>query len=261
MIVFPAIDLRHGRCVRLRQGRAEDETVYGDDPVAVAVRWVAGGAEWLHVVNLDGAFGEPARDSHHPINLQRLAEIRAAVPRTPIQFGGGVRSLADVEMALDLGATRVILGTVAVQNPDLVEEMIARFGSERIVIGIDARDGQVATHGWLRTSDTTAIALGRAMRSKGVGRIVYTDIARDGMLTGVNVDATAELALATGLQVIASGGVASLEDIVRLGANRSHPPASGSAGEIEGVIIGQALYTGAVSLPDAIRTARNPTEG
>jgi phosphoribosylformimino-5-aminoimidazole carboxamide ribotide isomerase len=261
MIVFPAIDLRHGRCVRLRQGRAEDETVYGDDPVAVAVRWVAGGAEWLHVVNLDGAFGEPARDSHHPINLQRLAEIRAAVPRTPIQFGGGVRSLADVEMALDLGATRVILGTVAVQNPDLVEEMIARFGSERIVIGIDARDGQVATHGWLRTSDTTAIALGRAMRSKGVGRIVYTDIARDGMLTGVNVDATAELALATGLQVIASGGVASLEDIVRLGANRSHPPASGSAGEIEGVIIGQALYTGAVSLPDAIRTARNPSEG
>jgi phosphoribosylformimino-5-aminoimidazole carboxamide ribotide isomerase len=261
MIVFPAIDLRHGRCVRLRQGRAEDETVYGDDPVAVAVRWVDEGAEWLHVVNLDGAFGEPAGDSRHPINLRRLAEIKAAVPQTPIQFGGGVRSLADVETALDLGATRVILGTVAVQNPDLVEEMIARFGPERIVIGIDARDGQVATHGWLRTSDTTAVALGQAMRSKGVGRIVYTDIARDGMLTGVNVDATAELALATGLRVIASGGVASLEDIVRLGASRSYSPGSGSTGQIEGVIIGQALYTGAVSLPDTIRTARNPTEG
>jgi len=258
MIVFPAIDLRHGRCVRLRQGRAEEETVYGDDPVAVAVRWVAQGAEWLHVVNLDGAFGEQIGDFRRPINLQRLAEIQAAVPQTPIQFGGGVRSLADVETALDLGATRVILGTVAVQNPDLVEEMIGRFGSERIVIGIDARDGQVATHGWLRTSDTTAITLGQAMRSKGVSRIVYTDIARDGMLTGVNVEATAALARATGLQVIASGGVASLEDIVRLGA--SQPTGSGSAGRIEGVIIGQALYTGAVSLPDAIRTARNPTE-
>ena len=261
MIVFPAIDLRHGRCVRLRQGRAEDEIVYGDDPVAVAVRWVAGGGEWLHVVNLDGAFGEKTGDSYRPVNLQRLAEIKAAVPQTPIQFGGGVRTLADVETALDLGVTRVILGTVAVQNPDLVEEMIGRFGPERIVVGIDARDGQVATHGWLRTSDTTAIALGQAMRSKGVSRIVYTDIARDGMLTGVNVEATAELAFATGLEVIASGGVASLEDIVRLGASRSDPPGSGSTGQIEGVIIGQALYTGAVSLPDAIHTARNPTEG
>jgi len=261
MIVFPAIDLRHGRCVRLRQGRAEDEIVYGDDPVAVARRWVAQRAEWLHVVNLDGAFGEQTGDSQRPINLQRLAEIHAAVPRTPIQFGGGARSLADVETALDLGATRVILGTVAVQNPDLVEEMIDRFGPERIVIGIDARDGQVATHGWLRTSDTTAIALGQTMRSKGVGRIVYTDIARDGMLTGVNVEATAALARATGLQVIASGGVASLEDIVRLGASRSRSAGGDSMGRIEGVIIGQALYTGAVSLPDAIRTARNPTEG
>ena len=257
MIVFPAIDLRRGRCVRLRQGRAEDETVYGEDPVAVARRWVSQGAEWLHVVNLDGAFGFEIRDAHRPINLQRLAEIRVALPGTPIQFGGGVRSPADVETALGLGATRVILGTVAVQNPGLVAEMIARFGPERIVIGIDARDGQVATHGWLRTSDTTATALGQAMRAKGVHRIVYTDIARDGMLTGVNVGATAALARATGLQVIASGGVASLEDIARL--NASHESAGKSVGDIEGVIIGKALYTGAVSLPDAIRTARNPT--
>ena len=258
MIVFPAIDLRHGRCVRLRQGRAEDETVYGDDPVSVARRWVNEGAEWLHVVNLDGAFGEHSGDSHRPINLQRLAEMHAALPQTPIQFGGGVRSLADVETALELGATRAILGTIAVRNPDLVEEMVGRFGPERILIGIDARDGQVATHGWLRTSETTAVALGQAMLAKGVGRIVYTDIARDGMLTGVNVDATAALARATGLCVIASGGVASLEDIVRLRANQS--PSSGSTGRIEGVIIGQALYTGAVSLPDAIHTARSPEE-
>jgi phosphoribosylformimino-5-aminoimidazole carboxamide ribotide isomerase len=253
MIVFPAIDLRRARCVRLRQGRAEDETVFGDDPVAVARRWVNEGAEWLHVVNLDGAFGEDRGNARRPTNLQRLAEMRAALPGTPIQFGGGVRSLADVETALDLGAMRVIVGTVAVQDPDLVEAMITRFGSERIVIGIDARDGQVATHGWQRTSDTTAIALGQAMRAKGVGRIVYTDIARDGMLTGVNVGATAALARVTDLNVIASGGVASLEDIARLRADQA--PGDGPAGRIEGVIIGQALYTGAVSLPDAIHAA------
>jgi phosphoribosylformimino-5-aminoimidazole carboxamide ribotide isomerase len=247
MIVFPAIDLRRGRCVRLRQGRAEDETVYGDDPAAVARRWVAEGAEWLHVVNLDGAFGESDGEARHPINLQRLVEICAAVPETPIQFGGGIRSLADVETALHLGAMRAILGTVAIQNPDLVAEAIERFGAERIVIGIDARDGQVATHGWLETSDTTAVALGREMSWRGVVRVVYTDIARDGMLSGVNVEATAGLARDTGLRVIASGGVASLEDLVRLRA------ASG----IEGVIIGQALYTGAVSLPEAIRAARS----
>ncbi|MGD9148448.1 MAG: 1-(5-phosphoribosyl)-5-[(5-phosphoribosylamino)methylideneamino]imidazole-4-carboxamide isomerase [Anaerolineae bacterium] len=246
MIVYPAIDLRRGRCVRLRQGRAEDETVYDDDPAAAAARWVRQGAEWLHVVNLDGAFGETEGDTGLPINLQRLAEIQAAVPGTPIQFGGGIRSLGDVETALRLGARRAILGTVAVQNPELVAEAVERFGAERIVIGIDARDGQVATHGWVRTSDLSASALGRAMRAQGVVRVVYTDIARDGMLSGVNVEATAALARETSLQVIASGGVASLEDLERLKA----------AGNIEGVIIGQALYAGAVSLADAIYIAR-----
>jgi phosphoribosylformimino-5-aminoimidazole carboxamide ribotide isomerase len=247
MIVLPAIDLRRGRCVRLRQGRAEDETVYGDDPAAVARRWVAQGAEWLHVVNLDGAFGDPNGRSDRPVNLQRLGEIRAAVPETPIQFGGGVRSLADVETALSLGATRVILGTVAVQNPDLVAEAVGHFGEARIVVGIDARDGQVATHGWQQTSDTTAVALGQVMYRQGLSRAVYTDIARDGMLTGVNLEATAALAKETGLKVIASGGVASLEDVTLLRAQMD-------AG-IEGVIIGQALYTGAVSLPGAIQEA------
>jgi phosphoribosylformimino-5-aminoimidazole carboxamide ribotide isomerase len=246
MIVLPAIDLRHGRCVRLRQGRAEDETVFGDDPAAVARRWVEQGAEWLHVVNLDGAFGEAGTDSDRPINLQRLEEIHAAVPQTPIQFGGGLRTLSDVETALALGAQRVILGTVAVQHPDLVDQAIQRFGPARIVVGIDARDGHVATHGWLETSDTTAIALGRAMVDRGVQLAVYTDIARDGMLSGVNVAATSALARDTGLRVIASGGVASLDDLRGLKAE----------GTIEGVIIGQALYTGAVSLPDAIQTAR-----
>jgi len=257
MIVFPAIDLRHGRCVRLRQGRSKDETVYDDDPATVARRWVAQGAQWLHVVNLDGAFGEssipnsqyPRSEIQTPIpaNLQLLVEIHAAAPGTPIQFGGGVRSLADMERALRLGATRVILGTVAVENPDLVTEAIESFGAERIVVGIDARDGQAATHGWQETSETTAMALGRAMRRQGVIRAVYTDIARDGMLTGVSVTATAVLARTTGLRVIASGGVASLADVSRLKAQ---------AGEgIEGLIIGQALYTGAISLPEAIRAA------
>ncbi len=247
MIVFPAIDLRRGRCVRLRQGRAKDETVYGDDPAAVARRWAAQGAGWLHVVNLDGAFGDAQATGSRPINLQRLADIRAAVLETPIQFGGGARSLADIETALNLGATRVVLGTVAVRQPDLVAEAIRHFGAEQIVIGIDARDGQVATHGWQQTSDTTAVALGRAMRLRGVTRVVYTDIARDGMLIGVNVEATAALARFTGLRVIASGGVASLADVTRLKAKVD--------GSIEGVIIGQALYTGAVSLPEAIQMA------
>jgi phosphoribosylformimino-5-aminoimidazole carboxamide ribotide isomerase len=251
MIIFPAIDLRQGRCVRLRQGRAEDETVYDDDPAAVARRWVAQGAQWLHVVNLDGAFGEV--DTTHqasglPINLQRLAEIREAVPETPIQFGGGGRSLADVEMVLGLGATRVILGTVAARNPALVAKAVRRFGGERIVVGIDVRNGQVATHGWRQTSNVEVKALGRAMRLAGAIRAVYTDIARDGMLTGVNVKATVVLARFTGLRVIASGGVASLADVTRLKAKAGR--------DVEGVIIGQALYTGAVSLPEAIRAAR-----
>jgi phosphoribosylformimino-5-aminoimidazole carboxamide ribotide isomerase len=247
MIVFPAIDLRRGRCVRLRQGQAEDETVYGDDPAAIARRWVVEGARWLHVVNLDGAFGEAGPVSRRPVNLQRLAEIRAAVPGTPIQFGGGVRSLSDVEAALELGATRVVLGTVAVREPLLVAEAVGRFGTECIVVGIDARDGQVATHGWRQTSAVTAVVLAQRMHSQGVERVVYTDIARDGMLSGVNVEGTAALARLTGLRVIASGGVASEGDIKNLRARAEEG--------IEGVIIGQALYAGALSLPKAIRVA------
>jgi phosphoribosylformimino-5-aminoimidazole carboxamide ribotide isomerase len=270
MIVFPAIDLRQGRCVRLRQGRAEDETVYGDDPSAVARAWVAQGAQWLHVVNLDGAFGGaangalagPASDTRRPVNLERLVQIRAAVPDTPLQFGGGLRSLEDVDTALELGATRVILGTVAVRNPELVAEALRRFGPERIVVGIDAREGRVATHGWQQTSNVTATALGQAMRDRGVTTVVYTDIARDGMLTGLNVQATADLARTSGLRVIASGGVASLDDIVALQAAQARQAHCGSAGRIEGVIVGQALYTGALSLLDAIEAvAASPKTG
>ncbi len=257
MIVFPAIDLRQGRCVRLRQGDPTAETVFGADPVAMARHWVAQGAEWLHVVNLDGALGEApvaAPDAEDepdltglPRNWQCLYAIRQAVA-VPIQFGGGLRSLADIALALRLGATRVVLGTVAVQQPELVTAALARFGAERIVVAIDARDGQVAIHGWQELSRVAATDLARRLAALGVRRVVFTDIARDGMLTGVNVAATAALARAGGLRVIASGGVAGPEDILALRAEE--------AAGIEGVILGRALYTGALTLPAALALAR-----
>ena len=182
------------------------------------------------------------------LNLHRLAEIRAAVD-LPIQFGGGIRTVDDVARALALGATRVVLGTVAVRQPEVVAQAVARFGAERIVVGIDARDGMVATHGWLETSALDALTVARRMADLGVLRIVFTDIARDGTLSGVNVAATAALARASGLKIIASGGVAGLDDIRALAAHASDG--------IEGVIVGQALYTGAIHAPgsDGVRTA------
>ena len=246
MILFPAIDLRHGRCVRLLQGDPDAETVFSDDPAAMARSWARQGAEWLHVVNLDGAFGDAANAGadNLPVNLRRLREIRAAVD-LPIQFGGGIRSLEDVSLALSLGADRVILGTIAVRNPDIVRRALARFGPERIVVGIDARHGMVATHGWLTTSNVRADDLARAMAAVGVQRVIYTDISRDGMLSGVNVAASVALARASGLQVIASGGVGKLDDILAL----THRDDDG----IEGVVIGLALYTGQFTLEEALK--------
>lgn len=277
MIIFPAIDLRRGNCVRLRQGDPSAETVFGDDPAAMACHWVEQGAEWLHVVNLDGAFGDSAamlntlhrspniRVQHPgdgapidaagelrrtlPINLQRLTEIRDAVS-IPIQFGGGLRTLEDVRLALELGANRVILGTVAISNPNMVAEAIQRWGHDRIMVGIDARDGKVATHGWQEISETDAVDLGHTMHAMGVRRIVYTDISRDGLLTGVNVEATARLGDITGLQVIASGGVAGIDDIRQLKAHEHF--------NIDGVIVGQAIYTGNLNLADAIEVGHRP---
>ncbi len=271
-IIYPAIDLRQGQVVRLRQGDPAAQTVFGDDPAAAARRWADQGADWLHVVNLDGAFSGQGRDSSLPsvaqhdsggadlnlnlnlslsLNLSRLAEIRAAVS-LPIQFGGGVRMVEDVARALTLGATRVVLGTVAVRQPEVVAGAVARFGAERIVVGIDARDGMVATHGWLETSALDALTVARRMADLGVLRIVFTDIARDGTLTGVNVAATAALAQASGLKIIASGGVASLDDIRALADHVSDG--------IEGVIVGQALYTGAISLTEALSSAAGLSE-
>ena len=238
MIIYPAIDLRGGRCVRLQRGDFAAETVFAEDPVQMALRWVAEGASWLHIVNLDGALGLEGA-----CNLEALRRILSAVS-VPIQFGGGLRTLADVARALELGAARVVLSTVAVREPELVREAVARFGAERVVAGIDARDGFVAVHGWQETSALDALTVARRMADCGVMRIVYTDISRDGMLTGANVAATAELARASGLRIIASGGVASLDDIRAL--------AERAPEGIEGVIVGQALYTGAFTLADAL---------
>ena len=238
MLIYPAIDLRQGRCVRLQQGDARAETVFADDPVDAARRWVSEGTEWLHLVNLDGALGESGQ-----ANLEALARILAVVD-VPVQFGGGLRTVTDVDELLALGVTRVILGTVAARQPEVVCEALAQHGPERVCVGIDAREGRVAIHGWLDTSEVKATALAGQMAAAGVRHVIYTDVARDGMLSGVNVEATRELARASGLGVIASGGLASLEDIRAL--KRCEPDG------VEGVIIGMALYRGVIRLQDAI---------
>ena len=236
MIIFPAIDLHAGRVVRLKQGRADAETKYSDDPAQVAARWQNEGAEWLHIVNLDGAFGETAS-----ANLREFTRIISAIS-IPVQFGGGLRDIVSIETAFALGVARIVIGTAAIENPQLVSDAIARFGVERVAVGIDARDGMVATRGWREQSQVSAIDLAKQTRERGVTRIIYTDIARDGMLRGVDADATANLGRAANVRVIASGGVASLRDIEALATRQ----------EIEGVIVGQALYTNAISLREAI---------
>ena len=238
MIIFPAIDLRRGRVVRLRQGRPEDETVFGDDPAQIAARWQSEGAEWLHVVNLDGAFGDDTAE-----NVRALGEILAAVT-IPVQFGGGLRNLASVQAAYARGVSRIVIGTGAIENPALLSDVLTRFGSETIAVGIDARDGMVATHGWRALSALPARELAIQVADRGITRVVYTDIARDGMLHGIDAEAAAGLARQSGLRVIASGGVATRRDVQAL---QEH-----ELDGIEGVIIGQALYTGAIKLKEAI---------
>jgi len=233
--VYPAIDLRGGRVVRLRQGDPSQETEYGTDPTEVAHRWKDAGASWAHVVNLDGAFGEG--------NAANLAALAGIVPvGLRIQFGGGLRDLTGLRSVLKLGVTRVVIGTAAVESPALVEAALSEFGAERITIGIDARSGSVRTRGWQHQTGLTPEDLGRRWADAGVRWLVYTDVARDGMGTGLNVQETARLAEATGLDVIASGGVRSLDDVEQ----------TFEAG-LSGVIIGRALYEGQVDLADALR--------
>ncbi len=233
--IYPAIDLREGRVVRLAQGDPDRETAYDTQPLAVARRWQAAGAAWLHVVNLDGAFGEGGRK-----NVTALARILTTGMR--VQFGGGVRDLETVRRVLDMGVARVVLGTVAVENPAVVERALADFGPERLAVGIDARDGYVRTRGWREAAPLTALELAQQWAALGGRWLIFTDIARDGMSSGVNVEATAALAQATGLAVIASGGVATLDDVQRVKVAGLH-----------GVIIGRALYEGQINLEVALK--------
>jgi phosphoribosylformimino-5-aminoimidazole carboxamide ribotide isomerase len=240
LTIYPAIDLRDGQVVRLQLGDPDRQTVFDHDPVASAQRWIADGAVWLHVVNLDGAFAESGR-----ANWQILPQITACGAQ--VQFGGGMRAIADIEQAFAAGVERVVLGTIAVEQPDLVKEAVTRFGPGHVAVGIDARDGIVRTRGWQTGTTLTPQALARQMGDLGVQTIIYTDISRDGVLSGVNTQATAELARTTGLDVIASGGVAGLDDVERTAATMS----SG----VRGLIIGRALYDGRISLADALALA------
>ena len=231
MQILPAIDLRAGKCVNLVQGIATQETVFSDAPVEMAQRWQAEGAEYLHLVDLDGAF------QNESANLHIVGEIASALD-IPVQLGGGIRSMEQLETVLALGVDRAILGTVALKQPSLVKQACAKYG-ERIAVGIDAKDGRVATEGWLEVSQKSAVEFAQEMTE--VQTIIYTDIKSDGMLKGPNVDATADIIDAVPANVIASGGVTSLTDVTTLkqiGAS--------------GAIIGRALYTGDLALQDAI---------
>lgn len=236
-IVYPAIDLRGGQVVRLVQGDPARQTAYGNDPGSMALRWLEAGAKWLHVVNLDGAFGEP--DQQNRSALRRILEVSAQAG-AQVQFGGGLRSLADIEGAFLLGVNRVILGTVAVEAPELAAEALQRYGSQRVGLGLDARQGKVQVRGWQAGSALDALTLGKQLFDLGFRLAVYTDVDRDGAGSGVDASGARLLAQHTGLDVIASGGVAALED-VRLARQAG----------LKGVIIGRALYDGRVSLQEA----------
>jgi phosphoribosylformimino-5-aminoimidazole carboxamide ribotide isomerase len=243
VIVYPAIDLRGGRCVRLREGDFARETVYGDDPVGMARRWERAGAEWLHVVDLDGA------RAGSPVQLELVAAICHAVS-IPVQVGGGLRDRTAVDRVLAAGAARAIVGTVAVQAP-LECEAICHEHPDRIAIGLDARDGRLRTTGWLEESSADALQVAPRVAAMGAAAIVYTDIARDGTEAGPDLDGTRAVARAAGIPVIASGGVGRVDDVRHVAAL--------AVDGVAGVIVGRALYTGAVRLEDALAAARTGT--
>jgi len=234
MLVIPAIDLKGGKCVRLLQGRAEDETVYSDDPAATARRWQALGAELIHIVDLDGAFTGEQK------NIEAVRAIRKAVD-IALELGGGIRDMERIGELIDTGIDRVILGTVAAEKPELVKEASEKYPG-RVLVGIDAKDGKVAVKGWTEVTGHDAAGFSKEMESLGAAGIIYTDIARDGMLTGPNIEATANIARSVGIPVIASGGVSSIGDIKNL---------LGIEG-LWGAITGKAIYSGSMDLKEAI---------
>ncbi len=238
MIIYPAIDLRQGKVVRLKEGDPSKQVVFSKDPFAIAQNWADQGAEWLHMVNLDGAFDE---SNNHLDILERIAMLDIR-----IQFGGGLRDMKAIRLALELGASRVVLGTVALQNPEIVAEALDQFGPEAICIALDARDGKITTHGWREATDETPIHFGQAIAKRGIRHALYTDVRRDGSLIGVNVQDTIALARQTGLSVIASGGVSHMSEIHQLARSRV----------VGGVIIGMALYEGKITLVEALLAAK-----
>lgn len=233
MQIYPAIDLKNGQCVRLKQGRFDDVTSYGDDPVQRAKIWEQTGATYIHVVDLDGA------RTGNSYNKEAIKKIVSSV-NVPVQTGGGIRSMRDIEQRIDAGVSRVIIGTAAVNNPELVKEAVKIYG-DKIAVGIDASKGMVATDGWEKISDVPAIVLCKKMAEIGVKTVVYTDISKDGMMSGPNIESTKELVKQSGINIIASGGVSTMSDlegIKSIGA--------------QGVIIGKALYQGALDLKEVI---------
>lgn len=238
MLIIPAIDLKDGQCVRLRQGLMEDSTVFSDDPVAMARRWVDAGCRRLHLVDLNGAF------AGEPVNGEVVTAIAAAYPDLPIQIGGGIRSLETIEHYVKAGVGYVIIGTKAVKDPAFVAEACAAFPG-KVIVGLDAKDGLVATDGWAEVSEVQATDLARQFESDGVSAIVYTDIARDGMMQGVNVEATVVMAQASSIPVIASGGITNLDDIKALIAVADQG--------ICGAITGRAIYEGSLDVAQAQR--------
>ncbi|EEX13635.1 MAG: 1-(5-phosphoribosyl)-5-[(5-phosphoribosylamino)methylideneamino]imidazole-4-carboxamide isomerase [Salipiger thiooxidans] len=240
MILYPAIDLKDGKAVRLLRGDMDKATVFNDDPAAQALEFVAAGCEWLHLVDLNGAF------AGEPVNAAAVEAILKTT-NTPAQLGGGIRDMATIERWLDKGLARVILGTVAVENPALVREAAAEFPG-KIAVGIDAKDGRVATKGWAEVTDVDAIELAKSYEDAGVAAIIYTDINRDGAMQGPNIEATAALARAVTIPVIASGGVSSLKDLKAL---------RDCGTSLNGAISGRALYDGAIDLREALKLLRD----
>ena len=236
MLIIPAIDLKDGACVRLKQGRMEDDTVFSDDPIGVAAQWVEQGARRLHLVDLNGAF------AGEPINGEIVRAIATRWPKLPVQIGGGIRSLETIEAYVRAGVSYVILGTKAVKEPTFVREACRAFPG-KVIVGIDAKDGWVATDGWAEVSSVQAVDLARQFKADGISAIIYTDIARDGMMQGVNVEATAKLARDSGLPIIASGGVTNLNDIRGLLKVRGDG--------VIGTITGRAIYEGTLDLAEA----------
>jgi len=234
--IYPAIDLRGGKVVRLKEGDPARMTAYSDDPAETARRWLEAGTSWLHVVNLDGAFGES--DIANRSALEKILKLEVQV-----QFGGGMRSLAAVERALELGVSRAVLGTIAIEQPEVVEAALKKFGAEKVAVGIDARDGLVRVRGWKENSRISATNLVLQMRTLGLRIVIFTDVSRDGLGSGLNIPSTRALAEVSGLDVIASGGVYTLEDVI-----------AARKANLAGAIIGRALYEGTIDLKEALQT-------